>query len=459
MFRLRALQVVAAIALVAAASRAQSPALRFHHLHVRVADPTTAMAKYVRANGCISVVVQGVGVGIRCGRSYLLFDRNDRPADGTVAKASIKVSGSGERATITARVSTGDPNGARTWIRERLGIDPAPAITFAGKSDERSMPDEITHIAFASADPGPIVASLKASTSIISLSEDATVVSGPGGLPIEIVRDAGLDPDAYWCPMHPDVRSPAPGTCPRCNMTLVPIPPPAFGDYRMHVDSSPLGQGRDRLTIRLTNPSAPDRAPTLLTVHDRLLHLFIVSRDLQWFQHLHPEETADGAFGLDVTWPAVGIYGVFADFYPAGGTPQLLQTTVVTADYRGLSFPRPAALQADSDQRRTDGSVSVTLSSPRLVAGREQTLTFTLADAASGAPITDLEPYLGAPGHLFVTSADLVDATHSHPLNSRSTGPDVKFDVTFPRPGLHKMWAQFQRRGVVVTVAFVVAVE
>jgi hypothetical protein len=241
-------------------------------------------------------------------------------------------------------------------------------------------------------------------------------------------------------------------------MTLVPIPPPAFGDYRMHVDSSPLGQGRDRLTIRLTNPSAPDRAPTLLTVHDRLLHLFLVSRDLQWFQHVHPEATADGAFGLDVTWPAAGIYGVFADFYPAGGTPQLLQTTVVTADYRGPSFPRPAALQTDNDQRKTDGSVSVTLSSLRLLAGREQTLTFTLADAASGAPITDLEPYLGAPGHLFVTSADLVDATHSHPLNSRSTGPEVKFDVTFPRPGLHKVWAQFQRRGVVMTVAFVVVV-
>jgi P-type Cu+ transporter len=31
----------------------------------------------------------------------------------------------------------------------------------------------------------------------------------------------------YTCPMHPDIRRPAPGTCPKCGMALEPVTPPA----------------------------------------------------------------------------------------------------------------------------------------------------------------------------------------------------------------------------------------
>ena len=34
---------------------------------------------------------------------------------------------------------------------------------------------------------------------------------------------------------------------------------------------------------------------------------------------------------------------------------------------------------------------------------------------ATGLPVTDLQPYLGAWGHAFIVSADLADAVHSHP--------------------------------------------
>src|ERR1700687_1191199 len=28
----------------------------------------------------------------------------------------------------------------------------------------------------------------------------------------------------FTCPMHPEIRSDQPGTCPKCGMTLVPVP-------------------------------------------------------------------------------------------------------------------------------------------------------------------------------------------------------------------------------------------
>ncbi len=42
-------------------------------------------------------------------------------------------------------------------------------------------------------------------------------------------QTAALEPSAaiYTCPMHPDVRQPAPGNCPQCGMTLEPVAPAA----------------------------------------------------------------------------------------------------------------------------------------------------------------------------------------------------------------------------------------
>jgi hypothetical protein len=77
-----------------------------------------------------------------------------------------------------------------------------------------------------------------------------------------------------------------------------------------------------------------------------------------------------------------------------------------------------------------------------------------VSDAATGVPIGDLEPYLGASGHLLVVNQDTTAAIHAHPEDvpgAGKTGPTVTFAPVFPAPGRYKMWAQFQRKGTVVT--------
>ena len=68
-----------------------------------------------------------------------------------------------------------------------------------------------------------------------------------------------------------------------------------------------------------------------------------------------------------------------------------------------------------------------------------------------------LEPYLGAWGHMLAASEDLVDLIHNHPFLAEG-GSRVQFNMIFPRAGLYRVWVQFQRKGVVNTVAFNVPV-
>ena len=102
--------------------------------------------------------------------------------------------------------------------------------------------------------------------------------------------------------------------------------------------------------------------------------------------------------------------------------------------------------------------VRVQLDAKNLKAGREAVLRFNLSDAATGAPITDLEPFLGAPGHLLIVNADLTEADHVHPEEPTARGPAITFQPLPPAGGFYKLWLQFQRTGVVVTVPFVISV-
>ncbi len=280
-------------------------------------------------------------------------------------------------------------------------------------------------------------------------------------------QDAGDGETAWFCPMHPDVTAAEAGQCRKCGMTLVFGRPFDTRDYRLAVNVEPRAVKagapvRMRFDVRHPSTGAPVRNFEL--VHDRRYHLFVVSHDMQAFQHVHPDQQADGAWALDVTLPKPGAYRVISDFLPTGGAPQLLARTMVTADFAGDLRSQDAHLEVDTAWRKTVGTLSaeLTFDPPRLIAGQYGHLAFKVSDAATGDPVTDLQPYLGAFGHAFILSEDLRDSVHSHPpewrdgreITSGFGGPDVMFEGYMPRPGRYRVWAQFLRRGELVTIPF-----
>lgn len=262
--------------------------------------------------------------------------------------------------------------------------------------------------------------------------------------------------------MHPEVLGKAGEICPRCRMALV-RKPSTFDRYGIEVATepkAPVAGAPTRIRLMVRAADAGSVVKEFELVHERLMHLFVVSHDLSFFAHVHPDYDSAGYFEQTVTLPSSGAYRLIADFAPTGGIPQFLEKTLVTAGYTGPLF-NPPQLTPDAGDAKTIDHTRVRLFMTPAIAGIRQSVVFELRDPASDTPVVDLEPFLQAPAHLLLVSNDLQTANHVHPAAglTDSNGPRLAFQLLFPRAGTYRLWLQFQRHGHVVTVPFTVSVE
>jgi hypothetical protein len=194
------------------------------------------------------------------------------------------------------------------------------------------------------------------------------------------------------------------------------------------------------------------------TFQEKLMHLIVVSDDLQVFQHLHPTYKENGRFEVEANFPQPGSYTLFSDYKPAG---QAERVSILKTKVAGKS---PSAPTIDLNRTKTvgDTQVNLTFSQPAIEAGQEIHLVFNLLNSADNQPVKDLQPYLGERGHLVIikhssplTAADYI---HAHALKDTPDG-EVHFVTSFPKPGKYKLWGQFDRAGKIVTADFWVNVQ
>lgn len=188
---------------------------------------------------------------------------------------------------------------------------------------------------------------------------------------------------------------------------------------------------------------------------EKLMHLIVVSDDLQFFSHLHPTYQENGRFEVEANFPKSGSYTLFSDYKPAGKPEQV---SVLKTQVSGNS-PAPPAIDLNRTKTFADTQVNLKFSQPTLKAGQEVMLIFNLQEVTSNQPIKDLQPYLGERGHLVIvkqssplTQADYIHA-HAHAMKNMPPG-EVHFMTSFPQPGKYKLWGQFNRNGRIVTADF-----
>lgn len=260
-------------------------------------------------------------------------------------------------------------------------------------------------------------------------------------------KEPGIDPDSdpvdFVCPMDPEVHAKTPGRCQRCGMKLeAGLPQPR--EFRLNVETLPavLETGRTAmLRFEILDPKNGQRVRKFRELHEKLFHLFLISEDLRYFAHEHPVLEPDGRFTFHFNPPLPGIYRLLADFFPEGGTPQLLPAPLfVTGE------PQPFRAPALENLK-----VRLTTEPAQPLAGQRTMLFFHLD------PFEGVRPWLGAWGHLLAASEDLPDLVHSHPVWEPYENR-VQFNLIFPRPGRYRLWAQFDRLGAVNTASIPIEV-
>lgn len=219
--------------------------------------------------------------------------------------------------------------------------------------------------------------------------------------------------------------------------------------YTFHLMETPAEVGAEAtLAFHILGP---DGAPVTEfdVAHEQRLHLIVANRSLTEFQHVHPELSADGLWTIPLTLDSGGAYRAFADFVPTGSEPLTLGADVlVTGDATAAPMPAPeTTFTVDGYEVTLDGALST---------GDEADLSFTVT--RDGQPV-ELEPYLGAYGHLVVLRAGDLAYLHAHPQGAEPEpgqpgGADVAFHTTAPSPGTYRLFLDFQVDGVVRTASF-----
>jgi hypothetical protein len=177
--------------------------------------------------------------------------------------------------------------------------------------------------------------------------------------------------------------------------------------------------------------------------HEKRMHVIVVRRDGQGFQHVHPTMDAQGTWSVPLTLKEAGAYRVFADFKHDERAQTLAADLVVDGSANYEQLPAPATTAT------TDG-YEVSLDEQPVRAGREAELRFTVR---RGGQVVRTEPYLGAGGHLVALREGDLAYLHVHPGDD-ATGAAVPFMTEFTSAGRYRLYLQFKHDGRVHTAEF-----
>lgn len=283
--------------------------------------------------------------------------------------------------------------------------------------------------------------------------------------------------------MHPEVVSETPGICPKCKMDLVlqdNAQQAGLHDaskFKMDLETLPaeVAPGQPAI-LKFMPKNAVDNSmlKDLQIVHEMPMHLLMVSSDLSWFAHEHPEAKPDGSYELAYKFPRADNYLFFSDVTPQGATKSQVFKLAKTVGAAAESKPNLVA----NASFKAEGYEYQLVSEPSsLVAAKSATVTIRVSKG--GKPVTNIDNYLGALGHMVIISEDKEEFLHAHPEDHAHTdaekkdhghkhevvtapaakGPNVSFMTLFPKAGKYKVWAQFNIDGKVRTAEFVVSVS
>lgn len=191
----------------------------------------------------------------------------------------------------------------------------------------------------------------------------------------------------------------------------------------------------------------------LALLHEKKIHLIIISRDLSYFAHVHPELSENEEYLYEHTFPSGGPYILFQDYMPEDADQQLGRQEIhVVGDERAKDSANTVAIT----WKEGEYEVNILPNEPTLKVNADVSLKATVTK--KGRPITNLENYLGSLAHVVIISSDTKNYLHVHPMDSATNGPDIMLHTHFPTSGYYKVFMEFKHEGQVRLAIFVLKV-
>lgn len=279
----------------------------------------------------------------------------------------------------------------------------------------------------------------------------------------------------YACPMHPEVTGKEGDMCPKCGMKLEHNDNAGKSNgkaYVMNFKATPATINAGQAAVLSFTPGVKGKVGELVPLdlhHDRKIHLIVVSKDLSYFEHIHPDYQASGAYNIAVLpgnkaytaganknethFANGGDYILFADYTPTGGNPQLEKINLTV----GGKAPTPVTYSTPKLSSTVDGyTLDLVPEGGSFTAGKLAHIQGVLKKNGKEMDAATLENYLSAKAHMVVVGVDDKNYLHVHPEVVNG-----KFDLhtTFEKPGVYRGWVQFQDGGIVRTTDYVLVVK
>ncbi|WHZ00032.1 hypothetical protein [Peribacillus simplex] len=217
-------------------------------------------------------------------------------------------------------------------------------------------------------------------------------------------------------------------------------------DHVAHSESEVVTNVKYEEGIIIIDAKDKDQNPPNLQIsHEKIMHLIIVSADLEDYYHLHPEEKGNGVYTLKFDLPE-NSYKAYVDIKPKNLAYQVSPIELHVGKGHGEHEGNP--LKVDKNLTKTINKKTVELNTTKLGINKDVTLSF---DTKGITP----DPYLGALGHVVILDDKGEKFVHVHPTSEEKTLFETKFD----KPGIYKVWGEFKFDGKVNSYPFVIEVK
>lgn len=197
------------------------------------------------------------------------------------------------------------------------------------------------------------------------------------------------------------------------------------------------------------------RPEDLNVVHDKLIHVILVRKDMKVFRHEHPEFQKNGYWSFKTTINEPGEYYAYLDLSPKNDPAVVWYLPFAVRGKWTTSAP-----ELTPELKTTVDGVQASLQLAKLVkAGEEATIDISLTK--DGKAVEDIQPYLAAYGHLVTLQYKSPDVyLHNHPLTlTKPIDGHVKFATTFPEAGVYSLFPQFNIGGKIMTFPITIEVK